>query len=106
MISSTEIRAWLDTLPDNALIGISEGGLCLEEFQTPDGIAAAYLEVGGMPFDEPTEDDTPIHFAFIPKSPLVGGPAADASLAEDLRILSGESLPRRVDSIKTRRRNR
>jgi hypothetical protein len=29
-VSREEIRAWLDTLPEDAEIGIDEGGLCLQ----------------------------------------------------------------------------
>ncbi len=58
MISVMELRDWLATLPDEAMVGVDDGGLTLT---TPGG--AAYIEVGGIPFDvggdtpdEPTEN--------------------------------------------------
>jgi hypothetical protein len=44
MMSATEIRAWLDTLPDNADVGIDDGGSALQAHEQD-----AYLEIGGMP---------------------------------------------------------
>ena len=30
MMSKQDVCAWLDTLPENAEIGVDEGGLCLQ----------------------------------------------------------------------------
>ncbi len=45
MMSKAEIRNWLKTLPNDALIGVDEGGLCLAVHRN-EGI---YLEIGGLP---------------------------------------------------------
>jgi hypothetical protein len=44
MLSNAELKAWLATLPDEATIGVDEGGLTLRVVDDD-----AYLEVGGMP---------------------------------------------------------
>jgi hypothetical protein len=44
MLNATEVRAWLATLPDDALVGIDEGGITLQALDSD-----AYLDVGGMP---------------------------------------------------------
>lgn len=49
-----EISDWLATLRDDALIGIDEGGLTLRELG-----GVAYLEVGGLPLGDPSEDEYP-----------------------------------------------
>lgn len=49
MISKNELEKWLKTLPEDAEIGIDDGGLILS---TPDGI---YIEMGGLPINP--EDD-------------------------------------------------
>lgn len=43
-----ELRGWLDTLGDDQLVGVDEGGLCLVVAGDPE----PYLEIGGMPDDE------------------------------------------------------
>lgn len=43
----SEIKEWLDSLPANAVVGIDEGGLALQQVG-----AEAYLDVGGIPKDE------------------------------------------------------
>ena len=40
-----EIKEWLDTLSDDDVVGIDDGGLCLQVVGDPE----PYLEVGGMP---------------------------------------------------------
>ncbi len=50
MMSKREILEWLNTLPDEAEIGIDEGGLCLQMFADE-----AYIEIGGLPEDEGDE---------------------------------------------------
>lgn len=52
MIHVRELTAWLDTLNPDAFVGVNEGGLTLT---TPGG--DAYLEVGGIPFDEGGDDE-------------------------------------------------
>ncbi len=47
MMTKREILDWLDTLADDAEIGIDEGGLILTALPSPDG-DASYLEVGGI----------------------------------------------------------
>ncbi len=48
-----DLIRWLNTLPEDAHVGIDEGGLtleCVEDVQ-------AYMEVGGMPEDDDEDDD-------------------------------------------------
>jgi hypothetical protein len=49
MVSRDELLTWINSLDDDAFIGIDEGGLSL----VVDG-ATEYFEIGGMP-DEETE---------------------------------------------------
>jgi hypothetical protein len=42
----SEIKEWLDSLPADALVGIDDGGLALQQIG-----AEAYLEIGGIPED-------------------------------------------------------
>lgn len=51
MITKTELQAWLRTIPDDADIGIDEGGLTLEAW-TRRSPVRAYLEIGGTPDNE------------------------------------------------------
>jgi hypothetical protein len=53
MMPVKEIREWLDFLPDDAQVGIDEGGLSLVLAGSP----TIYIEVGGLPSsdDEPQE---------------------------------------------------
>jgi hypothetical protein len=44
-ITVKELREWLDAIPQDALIGVDDGGLTL---QVADD-ANAYIEVGGLP---------------------------------------------------------
>ena len=44
MIAKRELVAWLELLPDDAEIGIDDGGLILQMDKS-----AEYLEVGGLP---------------------------------------------------------
>lgn len=54
MMTKTEVKDWLDSLPDDSDIAIDDGGLALVEVR--DGKeTGAYCEVGGTPED--TEDD-------------------------------------------------
>jgi hypothetical protein len=55
-----EVKQWLDTLPDDAVVGIDDGGLtlvCFDDRITVDfgPVGQAYIEVGGLP-DEGTTD--------------------------------------------------
>ena len=52
MMAKQEIVRWLNTLPEDAQIGVDEGGQCLEEHG-----GDAYLEIGGLPEDEEDGDD-------------------------------------------------
>lgn len=54
MMTKRELLDWIDTLPDDAEIGIDEGGLALQTLATADG-NASYLEIGGLP--EQTEEE-------------------------------------------------
>lgn len=49
-MTKKHVMEWLDSLPQNAVIGIDDGGLTLV-VEEDDG---AYLEVGGL---EQSEDD-------------------------------------------------
>ncbi len=52
MMQVKEIRDWLNTLQPTDLVGIDEGGLCLQVWEgSPVEVqdSAAYLEVGGLP---------------------------------------------------------
>lgn len=55
MMGKQEVLRWLETLSDDCLIGIDDGGLCL----VTDGTEAdegAYLEIGGFGDDEFEEE--------------------------------------------------
>jgi len=43
-----EIKEWLNTLQDDDLVGIDDGGLCLEVAEDP----GTYCEIGGLPEEE------------------------------------------------------
>jgi hypothetical protein len=43
-----EIMEWLETLPEDAEVGVDEGGLCLQVV----GNEETSLEIGGLPEDE------------------------------------------------------
>ena len=49
MLSKPELLRWLNTLPDDAMVGLDEGRLTL---QTQAGVDGPHLEVGGMPEEE------------------------------------------------------
>jgi hypothetical protein len=51
-VSKKELQRWVNTLPDDAQVGVDEGGLTLCVV----GDADTYYEVGGLPED----DDSPI----------------------------------------------
>jgi hypothetical protein len=54
MITVTELKRWLNTLPKGDSVAVDEGGLTLVSEKCPD----AYLEVGGVPEeDEQAEVD-------------------------------------------------
>jgi hypothetical protein len=46
-----DIKAWLNTLDDDTLVGIDDGGLCLQETTNTEN----YLEVGGIPEEDDEE---------------------------------------------------
>lgn len=46
MIKVSELRKWLDTLPQDENVGIDEGGLILYT-----ELGDAHIEVGGLPDD-------------------------------------------------------
>jgi hypothetical protein len=50
MMAAAELKRWLKTLPDDAEVGIDEGGLTLQANH-----AGAYLEVGGLVEDDDEE---------------------------------------------------
>ena len=52
MMSKKEIERWIGTLPDDANVGIDEGGLNLVEVNADGSQGEAYLEVGGIPDEE------------------------------------------------------
>lgn len=43
-----EIKEWLNTLRDDDVVGVDEGGLCLEVARDPE----TYCEIGGMPDED------------------------------------------------------
>ena len=43
-----ELREWLATLTDDQLVGVDDGGLCLQVVDDPE----TYCEIGGLPEDE------------------------------------------------------
>jgi hypothetical protein len=45
MMTVRDIKAWLNTLPDDDSVGVDDGGLTLVPAGQPD----AWLEIGGMP---------------------------------------------------------
>lgn len=51
MVTNDELGSWLAGLPDDAHVGVNEGGLVLLVLEDPEN----YLEIGGMPegFKEP-----------------------------------------------------
>ena len=48
MMAKAEVLEWVQALPDDASIGISDGGLALEVMQG-DELTGAYLEIGMLP---------------------------------------------------------
>lgn len=51
MMKVSELKKWLQSLPDDAVVGIDEGGLSLE---TEDG--ENWLEIGGLVEDDEDEE--------------------------------------------------
>jgi hypothetical protein len=51
MMNMKDVRDWLNTLPEDAVIGIDEGGLSLQMLGGEE-----YLELGGLPEDENEEE--------------------------------------------------
>jgi hypothetical protein len=51
-MSAKEIREWLETLREDDLVGVDDGGLCLRVAGNP----AIYCEIGGI--CEEDEDET------------------------------------------------
>jgi len=47
----SELKRWLNTLNDDDVIGVDEGGLCLQV----DGDPGIYYEIGGLPDDNETD---------------------------------------------------
>jgi hypothetical protein len=52
MISNRELKAWLNRLPDDAMIGVDDGGLNLEMVSPKEESFIDYIEVGGIPVEE------------------------------------------------------
>lgn len=52
MMDAKQIREWVATLPDDAKIGVDDGGLCIQVLGSDE-----YLEIGGMPLAEGQADD-------------------------------------------------
>jgi hypothetical protein len=48
MITVTELKRWLNTLPAGDSVAVDEGGLTLVSEKCPD----AYIEVGGVPLED------------------------------------------------------
>lgn len=46
-----DIVAWLNTLPEGAMVGVDDGGLALRSFGDYRG-PTFYLEIGGVPEDD------------------------------------------------------
>ena len=53
MMTNREITAWLNTLPEDAEIGIDDGGMALQVLGEEE-----YLEVGCMPEDDAEYSNT------------------------------------------------
>lgn len=54
-VNKEELQKWLDTLPDDALVAIDDGGLILVAYNTADDFTddptdGPYIEVGGIPY--------------------------------------------------------
>lgn len=47
MMSVTEVKRWLATMPDDGFVAIDDGGLALVEVDADGETLDAYLEVGG-----------------------------------------------------------
>lgn len=52
-MQKSEVADWLDSLPDDAVIGIDDGATCLRVVGDPE----PYLEIGCLPLDEPDRSD-------------------------------------------------
>jgi hypothetical protein len=53
MIGKAELLRWVNTLDDESCIGIDDGGLTLCEVLPDDTTGEAYIEIGGLPEDDP-----------------------------------------------------
>jgi hypothetical protein len=53
MMGKEQIIDWLNTLPEEACVGVDDGGLCLRVDCDPE----AYLEIGGMPEEDEEDGD-------------------------------------------------
>jgi hypothetical protein len=59
MISLKELKRWIDTL-DCDCVAVDEGGLNLVEVDMDEHkpqVGDAYLEVGGVPLEDPDDED-------------------------------------------------
>lgn len=66
-VSKKELQRWVNTLPDNAQVGIDEGGLTLQVVDDKD----TYYEVGGLPEKVTPDRNYPLNWepkAYGPES--------------------------------------
>lgn len=75
MITAKALREWLATVPENAEIGIDEGGLQLQVVTAH--LWGPYLEVGGMP-DEVCEECEAAIFYKDPETPAANDQHAES----------------------------
>jgi hypothetical protein len=52
MMRAREVREWLDSLPEGAVVGIDDDGMALAQVGQPD----VYCEVGALPYDLEAEE--------------------------------------------------
>ena len=52
MIAKNELKAWLNTLPDDSSVAIDDGGLTLVEIDSSTEETGNYIEIGGTPVED------------------------------------------------------
>lgn len=58
MTTVEELKGWINSLKDDSVIAIDEGGLTLQA-QKADGSDEGYYEVGGWPLPEEADNEVP-----------------------------------------------
>jgi len=54
MMTTKEVKAWLETLAPDSNVAVDEGGLTLIELDDREHRTGMYLEVGGSPVNDPS----------------------------------------------------